>query len=229
MLNVESDVLSVNDRSYSVTLKRPGSSLLCTISSAFLLTIHKTAALENDISNQIQKMDAQWRLPVSQTQFTPVPGDVLVDSCSRCWTLTGVEHLSQVGQWKCSAINLSVRYGLDTWVDQFRRVWMKDACGAPESTLMCVMSGIIASVSVKSVQLEPKFSRQDQASGYDNVQPNRCRTEVLIYFSQPLDISCGDMFLTPDGRVFRAVEYIPGDAVLKLPMLIAEEEDRYAL
>ncbi len=151
------DFRHIADRTETVTLSRPGSSLSATVGGVVRQPYRKTE-LSSSLGST-GKHDWTWLLPHDETPFEPATGDRLVDAADERWTVLAVRQSSNGGPWRLVARNLVLAFNLNVTVEILRARYEKGEYGADVAVWETWRSGIAARIEPMAVQTKIKTSR----------------------------------------------------------------------
>ncbi|MDO4574051.1 MAG: hypothetical protein Q4D98_02430 [Planctomycetia bacterium] len=194
----EEDFLLVVDHRETVTLTRPLGDLNLVISSAWRVErtrkASKTSVAETD--------ETIWILPDGMLGGeVPFLGDQIQDAQEKNWIVCEVQHLNRIGCWRVTAINMTLRYGLNAFVDWYRPVWSLDTAGVPTPEYKLVLPGIAAKI-VPSSQV---------GQAWIFVQHPRVRPGIR------------DCLITPENHGYRVRGLEPASSWQELTKITVEE------
>jgi hypothetical protein len=176
------NILEIADALEHVVLHRPGSDRYDDITGALARkTKEQSKRRENPL---VPCQWTTWHLPKSGVDQSPVPGDEILDSESNCWVVTEIEYTELSGTLRCVSYRFDATFGLDEYVDLFRKRSEMTPSGVLEYRWFLVRAGIPA-----------KFS-ETKRSG-DGVETRQ------VAIRTPVDFRAGDQLRFPDGGYWR--------------------------
>lgn len=218
----EDDFLVVVDKKETLELIRPQNELILDISAAWRTSnLHRLQGSSNVAADELDWFLADTSLGGEKPQL----GDTLKDSRKNCWTISELSHLDKIGCWKCHAINMVLRYGLDSWVDWYRPQWTLDSMGVPTPEYRLVLPGIPAKIQPSDQTFESELNttvEKNLERHQKRLRPMLSTVEIFIH--QPcLKIGYRDCFVTAENRGFRVLKFHPAASWKELARITAEE------
>jgi len=193
------DLADLADGLQSVTITRPGSSMVDTLTSA-LCRVVSTA--EADASGgKCTASDVAWHLPASELSGSPQPGDVIVDGHGQRWTVLVVELATLDSRWRCICRNLAIVCGLNEYVEIEQATYAKGSGGADEPTWRTCRAGLRARIQPSPSEVKDSHQRQVTAA----------RFRIFLAEDVPLDHT--HRIKGSDGTVYRISGYRKADRI----------------
>jgi len=204
------DLADVADALESVTVRRPGSSTVRSITSALRRAV-STAEAEAS-GGKYTASDVAWHMGASELSDPPQPGDVIVDGNGQRWNVLMAKLATLDGRWRCVCRNLAVVHGLDEYVDIEQATYAKGSGGADEPTWHTARAGLRARIQPLPAEVKSNNQRQTTAA----------RFKVFLAEDVPLDHT--QRVKGSDGTVYRISGYRKAqriDALLEIDVVRA--------
>jgi len=187
------DFTNVVDGLQPVTLLRPGSFESTSVKHALRRSIRTREAQPAD--GQYTASDVAWHLPDSEVSDPPRPGDLIVDSQMRRWTILRVRQATLGGRWRCVARDLALAHGLDQTICIDKATYEKSESGAAQPTWRLWLAGVRARIQPLVQQHEARHERLASA----------CAFRVFVADDLPIDHTC--RIRGPQGETYRVLGY----------------------
>jgi hypothetical protein len=144
------DFARVIDDLTPVTLVRVGTPDETLIDSALRQAI-RTREAEHS-GGRYTSSDVVWHLPAAGVPYEPRPGDVLVESNGRRWTVLDVGQATLRTRWRCICRDLAIAGGLDQEIQIEKAVYRKTPGGVEEAVWQTWRSGVQARIQPIAVE-----------------------------------------------------------------------------
>ena len=175
-------ILEIADGVKNVVLHRPGSDRYDEITGALA---RKTKEQDKRRENRLIPCQwTTWHLPQAAVPPDAACGDEILDVESNRWIVTKIEYRELSGTLRCVSRRYDVTFGLDEYVDLFRKRGEPAKSGELEYRWFLVRAGIPA-----------KFSETNISDGGVESRQVVVRTEA--------DFRTGDRVRFPDGVPWR--------------------------
>jgi len=176
MLN--DNILEIADGVESVVLHRPGSDRYDNVTGALA---RRTKEQDKRRENRLIPYHwTTWHLPKSEVST----GDEILDSEANRWIVTKIEYTELTGTIRCVSYRYDAAFGLDEYVDLFRKRSEPTKSGTLEHHWFLVRAGIPAKFSETVISGDGVKSRQ-------------------VAIRTPVDFRIGDRLRFPDGTYWR--------------------------
>ncbi|MCL2304786.1 MAG: hypothetical protein FWC43_05525 [Planctomycetaceae bacterium] len=171
------NTLEIADGVEDVVLHRPGSDRYDGITGALA---RRTKEQDKRRENRLIPYHwTTWHLPQAEVNT----GDEILDAKANRWIVTKIEYTELTGTVRCVSYRFDATFGLDEYVDLFRKRGEPAKSGTLEYRWFLVRSGIPAKFSETIIS--------------DGVESRR------IAVRTPVDFRTGDQLRFPDGAYWR--------------------------
>jgi len=184
------DFADVADFQQDVTLLRPGTSDSWALAHAVRAVVRVSEARAS--GGDVTEDDVVWHLDAAEWDGSPQPGDVIVQSDARRWTILAA-RLTATGRWRCVCRDLAIAQGLDQYVDVEVAISTKDPAGAESVTWHPWRTGVPARIQPVRSTVEDDYQRRTVSS------------ELKIYVADQLPLDETHRIRAPDGTTYRVV------------------------
>ena len=200
--NPQSDFAQVTDALEAVTLRRADGSGSTAVASALrrAMTTREAAASDGKYTTS----DVSWHLAAAELPAPPRLGDQIIDATAEAWTILETQLATCGSRWKCTARNLALAGGLNTYITILREVATKGPSGAVEPTFVPYASGVRARIQETSSVRGEQHGRQ---SGTVRAQ---------IYLSEQILVDNGNRIQAADGTLYEVTGYERADSIASL-------------
>lgn len=175
----------------SVTFLRPGTSLRVEVVHALVHPAHLVHVERSD--GQYPTRDAVWHLPLDELPISPRPGDLVLESDRRQWTVLAVQRVTLGQRWRCVCRNLVELYRLDQYIDLQRATYRKGEQGEELPSWQTWRTGVRARIQPQETQTTSQHDRPVTRSRYK------------IFCLEDLQLTHHDRIRGPDGTVYQVL------------------------
>jgi len=201
-LDPQSDFAQVTDGLEPATLRRVDGSGAIAITSALRRAVTTREAAASD--GKYTTSDVHWHLAAAELPAPPRLGDQIIDASSESWTILETQLATCGSRWNCTARNLALAGGLNTYVTILREVATKGPSGAVEPTFVPYASGVQARIQELSATRNEQHGRQ---SGI---------VKAKIYLAQQVLVDNGNRIQAADGTLYEVTGYERPDSIASL-------------
>jgi len=193
------DLVRVADGLLPVCLHRPGTSHAIPIAQA--LRQSRAAPCAQRSGAEPPARDVVWHLPAEQLPITPRPGDVLVASDGRRWTVLTVEEATLGSRWRCVCRDLIEMHGLNQSIDIEKASYRKAAQGQQEIDWHTWRTGVRARIQPVSSKTASEHPLPATVARY------------RIYCLEDLELNHHHRIRGPDGARYRILGTSKADRI----------------
>ncbi len=198
----QSDFAQVADALESVTLRRVDGSGSVALASALRRSVTTREVAASD--GKYTTSDVHWHLAAAELASPPRLGDQIIDATGEAWTILETQLATCGSRWKCTARNLVLAGGLNTYITILREVATKGPSGAVEPTFAPYASGLQARIQELSATRGEQHGRQ---SGI---------VKAKIYLTQQILVDNGNRIQAADGSLYEVTGYDHPDSIASL-------------
>jgi hypothetical protein len=198
----QSDFAQVTDALEPATLRRADGSGSVALASALRRAITTREAAASD--GKYTTSDVHWHLAAAELAAPPRLGDQIIDANGEAWTILETQLATCGSRWKCTARNLALAGGLNTYITILREVATKGPSGAVEPTFVPYVSAVQARIQELSATRGEQHGRQ---SGI---------VKAKIYVAQQILVDNGNRIQAADGTVYEVTGYERPDSIASL-------------
>ena len=148
--------------------------------------------------------DVRWHLAATELSAPPRLGDRIVDASGEAWTVLEAQLATCGSRWKCTARNLALVGGLNTFVAILREVAGKGPSGAVEPTYVPYASAVRARIQELTAKRGEQHGRQ---SGV---------VKAKIYLAEQVLVDNGNRIQAADGTTYEVTGYERPDSIASL-------------
>jgi len=197
--NPDSDFAQVTDGLETVTLWRRGSSRTTVVTGAKRAVATTQSAKTRNRHNTWKDIasdgryaarDLDWHLPAQQLDDAPRPGDAIVDSDGRRWTILETQRATLQSRWRCATRNLAIVYGLDDTVTILKATYAKGNAGALEATWRPWKTGVRARIQPAATEVRTER------------QARRTNRRFRIFLEEDVALDHTHRIKAPDGTIY---------------------------
>ncbi len=200
--NPQADFSQVADRLEPVTLKRSDESGSVALSGALRRAMTTREAAQSD--GKYTTSDVHWHLAAAELSAQPRLGDQIIDASGESWTILKTQLATCGSRWNCTARNLALAGGLNTFITILREVAAKGPSGAVEPAFVPFASGVRARIQELSAVRGQQHGRQSGT------------ITAKIYLAQQILVDNGDRIESSAGTIYEVVGYESPDSITRL-------------
>ncbi len=192
MFDPGDDFPAVVDVLEAVTLERADGSPSTLVSAALRRFDRRFEAAPSE--GVYQAAHAVWHLPAADLAQAPRPGDTVLDSLQRRWTIRAVEQTAAGTRWRVQTEAIGLDPARQDTLEVLQPVYTRTESGAEVATWQTVATGLAARIQPVAEQVHTAAGRQWTAA------------RVTIYLAQPAAVDAGCRLRDAQGRVYSIVQ-----------------------
>ncbi|HEX4000644.1 MAG TPA: head-tail adaptor protein [Pirellulales bacterium] len=200
--NPQADFALVTDALEPATLRRCDGSGATALAGALRRAVNTREAAASD--GKYTTSDVHWHLAAAELNAPPQLGDQIVDTSGEAWTILETQLATCGSRWKCTARNLALAGGLNTFITILREVAAKGPSGAVEPTFVPFASAVRARIQ------ELTSARSEQHGRQSGIVTTK------IYLAQQILVDNGNRIQAADGAIYQVTGYELADSIASL-------------
>jgi hypothetical protein len=198
----QADFAQVVDALQPVALRRCDGSGTTALSGALRRAVATREAAASD--GKYTTSDVHWHIAAAELTVPPRLGDQIVDQSGENWTILETQLATCGSRWNCTARNLAIAGGLNSYVTILREVATKGESGAAELTFVPFVSAVQARIQELSATRSEQHGRQ---SGV---------VTAKVYLAEQILVDNGDRVQAADGTMYEITGYESADSITSL-------------